>query len=712
MLGVDLVLIPIGALMVVITAGLVRWAADARSPERAGVVLFLFAMMAAMFVGALVYYAHPGTTSLVEGLWLSAGLMSASVFPLIFFLLARVSASPPEGTAPAAPGLRRPLAFVTAVVGLVLLNEFLMGWTFQIAAGGSLAALDAGPSGSLNLLVNVLLSPWFIFTMAAEMALAAFLLRDRLTRPLLVVVGVQALVMFLSPPALSFGPWVGASILLGSAVMIGLVVYLMEFIYRNRELNVSFASYGVRLLSIYAVMMAGLFLWLQFSSPALFAVSLVLEMVLYFEAVLRPERFDTGDRIAWQMRPRWAFELLLAIFVAELFMGAVLDRAIQPGLFAATLPALPLGGSIGVVLSNAVSNGFWFVALVTGSTWFLAMMGVEMGALVYFKFRETRHVETRMRLLLMMGCYGVFAVFFPSVYYSSLFPNLAAGTSVPFLGWSMGIGSAPLVPAVFGVVLVTYAATGALSVLFGRRAICATFCTAALMYQGTTIDAMRSFNHTSPVAHKFLGSRFSTAYSVTLGIVMVSLAGTSTLSYLNGIGLTSVTFLGADPTVFLFALSFGVLWYVLFVTIPYAGNYNCVTMGWCYTGNIAGAFSRLGFFKLKVKDKSVCVNCTTLDCARSCPVGLVDMVGHFRTRGEFRSSKCCGVGNCVGACPYDNLYIHDVRHWVRRRLHLPEVRVRRGELPMLPARHLRPNAVPHSASPPSTSTVSARSAPP
>ena len=276
-----------------------------------------------------------------------------------------------------------------------------------------------------------------------------------------------------------------------------------------------------------------------------------------------------------------------------------------------------------------------------------------------------------MRLALMMGSYALFATFFPSVYYSAIFPHWSSGTQVPVLGWAMGIGSAPIVPSLFLVILVTYAVTGSLSALFGRRVICSLFCTAPLMYQGTTIDAMKTFNRSSRVARKYLGSRFSSLYATTTGVVMVALVGTSFLSYFDQIGRLHLTIGGTDPSVFLFTLSFSVLWYVMFVTIPYTGNYNCVTMGWCYTGTIAQAFQRIGFFKLKVKDRQVCRDCTTLDCAKACPVGLVDMPGHFRTKGEFRSSKCCGVGNCVGACPYGNLYIYDIRHWLRGKLFTP-----------------------------------------
>ncbi len=333
-----------------------------------------------------------------------------------------------------------------------------------------------------------------------------------------------------------------------------------------------------------------------------------------------------------------------------------------------------------MLLYNAVYNGFWFLAGVTGSTWFLAMMGTEMGALVYFKFRETRQLETRIRLVLMMGCYAGFAVFFPSIYYAAAFPQAAPQSTIPVLGWSMGIGTEALTSAVLGVVLLTYVVTGAISALFGRRAVCSTFCTAALMYQGTAIDSMKSFNRSSPIARKYLSSRFSSTYSVTTGLVLGSLAFASAASVLDSAGVWDVTILGSDPTVFLFALYFGVLWYVMFVTIPYLGNYNCATMGWCYTGTIAQAFQRIGFFKLKVHDRQVCRDCTTLDCAKACPVGLVDMPGPLPQDGEFRSSKCCGVGDCVGVCPYDNLYIADVRHWLRDHLGLPK--------PPSPAKHL------------------------
>jgi hypothetical protein len=665
--NVDLVLVPIAALMAWITAVLIRWAAEATSRVSQAVVGFLLAMMVAMFGGALLYFLNPGPAALAEGLWLAGALMAVSVFPLFAAFLAeakrRIEAGP--GAASVAPG-RHPF-FLAVVVGLVLLNEILMGATFTLASGGGLSG-GAGPVGFITTLGGVVGSAWFLFTMAAEMAFTAIFLRHRLTPAVRVVLLAQALLMFLSPPALAAPDWQYAAIGLASAGMIGLYVYAMEFLYRHRQFDRGIARYLERLLGVYALMMAGLFVWLAYGSVLLFALSVVLEMVLFFEAVAAPDRFATGEDLVWPLDPGWTFRVLAGIFVAEVFMGALLDLAVGGPNFASLLPAAPLAGSASAITVNVFANGFWFLALVNGSTWFLLMMGVEMGALVVFKLRETRQLETRVRLVLMMGCYGVFAVWFPSIYYAAAFPNAASGLTVPVLGWSMGLGSGPVAPSFFVVILLTYVITGGLTVLFGRRFICSTFCTAPLMYQGTTINAMSSFNRTSPLARKYLSSRFSTLYTATTGVTLAALAAVSVVSYLDQIGRLNVLILGTDPAVFFFAFSFSVLWYLMFVTIPYTGNYNCVTMGWCYTGAIAQAFQKVGFFELRVKSRRVCQDCTTLDCAKSCPIGLVDMPGHFRQTGRFRSTKCCGVGNCVGACPYGNLYIHDIRHWVRDRL--------------------------------------------
>ncbi|MCI4344979.1 MAG: hypothetical protein L3J87_05080, partial [Thermoplasmata archaeon] len=572
--GLGLLIVLAGA-MASITAVLIKWAAEARRRTAASVVLFLLAMMTAMLGGALVYLVRPGTTGLVDGLWLASAAMSVSVFPVfrVFLIDAREQAQRGEAYRPALVARRG--VFGLAVLGFVVVNELLMGWLFQLATG---VLTPSAASSAAALLVLGVNSPWFLFPMALEMGVTAYLLRGALPRPFVGLLLAQAAVMFLSPPA--FASTTGVSLVVGlsGAGMIGVIIFVMEFLYRHRQLAPVTSGYFLGLMAIYAVMMAGLYTWLVYGDGLLFAASVLLEMALFFDAVVRPERFADGPGLPWQLRPGWTFGVLAAIFVGELFMGAVLDLAIEPTVYGGAFPSLPVAGDVGTIAYNALYNGFWFVAAVAGSTWFLAMMGLEMGTLVVFKFRETRSRENKIRMGLMMGSYALFATFFPSVYYPALFPDAPSGSSVPVLGWSMGLGSAPIVPSLFLVIFLSYAITGSLSVLFGRRVVCSVFCTAPLMYQGTTIDAMSSFNRSSPVAHKYLGSRFSKLYSATTGVTMASLVAVSSLSFLDQSGRISVSFLGADPSVFFFALSFGVLWFLLFVTIPYTGNFNCVTM--------------------------------------------------------------------------------------------------------------------------------------
>ena len=667
-------LIAIATTMAVATAWLIRAAVEGRSPAHAWVVLYLLAMMGEMWIAGVVYLRSPSVAGLVAGIAVSGVLMVVSVVPLLVALLRQRGAT--SRSAVGAHGLPMSLGVggAAGIAALVLANEFLMSWGLLLAQGAPTVA-----GGPLALFVSSVNSPWFIFTMAGEMFLTAGFLWRRLPRPLLAVLLVQASIMIFTPTALGGTTWPALAIYVSSALMIGLFVYLFEYLYRHRQFADPFATYLVELVSVYGLMMVGVFVWQYFGDATTLAVAIVLEMVVVYVAVARPQRFAEGPGTPWQLRPAWTFALLSGVFVAEVCMGAILSVQLDPTDYLGGFPFLPLSGSGGTIVLNALSNGFWFFATAAASSWFLIMMGLEMGTLVVFKFRETKNLENRVRLALMMGSYAAFAVFYPSIYFALVFPNAPNPSTVPVLGWSMGIGSYPLAVGVFSTVLLTYLITGVLVALFGRRVICSVFCTAPLMYLGTTVDAMKSFNRSSPLARKYLSSRFSAAYSATLGVVLFALVGTSLLSYLDSVGTLAVYIQGTDPSVFLFIASFSVGWYVLFVAIPYAGNYNCVTMGWCYTGIIAQAFQKVGTFKLKVRDKQVCKDCPTLDCAKGCPVGLTDMVGHFRQKGEFRSTKCCGVGDCVEDCPYDNLYISDIRHTVRRWLGRAETRPRRAD---------------------------------
>jgi len=143
------------------------------------------------------------------------------------------------------------------------------------------------------------------------------------------------------------------------------------------------------------------------------------------------------------------------------------------------------------------------------------------------------------------------------------------------------------------------------------------------------------------------------------------------LSYLTSVGVVDITVFGADTGYFLYAFYFSFLWYVVWIMTPFVGTYGCATTGVCGWGAFNQLVSRAGLFRIKVRSSDTCASCKTKDCAKVCPVGLTDMPGAFIEKGEFRSMKCIGVGDCVSACPYNNVFFFDVRNWVRMKLNMP-----------------------------------------
>jgi polyferredoxin len=469
--------------------------------------------------------------------------------------------------------------------------------------------------------------------------------------------------MFLSPTAITDTEWATMTVVGGSVAMIMLFIYVFDYLSKNSTIGQGLARYVLLLMAAYAMMMAGLFVWMVNGDGLLFAVSVIVEMLVYLSLVLN--RVERQSPKAWRGDAWWTVELLSLLFVAEFFMGAVLEVQVN-GVesFFSAMGFAPLTGGPLVVVGAGLYDFVLFFGAVTSSPWFLIMMGVEMGVLVAFKARLARELETKVRLVLVIVAYAVYSILLQNFLIpASLLPH------IPFVGWSMGVGtSGPVAPMLLVGLIGTYLISGVLSFLFGSRQVCSMFCAAALMYQGTFYDSMKTFNRTSKIGRKYLTSKLSNLYKLTFSAVWVSIISAAAISYLDSLGILSVSIFGADPARFTCTFYFGFLWYIVFITIPFVGTYGCVSMGWCHWGTFNQLVGRLGLFKLKVRDPVRCVECTTKDCARACPVGLTALPASFISKGEFKSSRCIGVGDCVDACPYNNEYFYDVRSWVRQRL--------------------------------------------
>lgn len=658
--------------MAVITSWLVKRTIYAKTSADRALVFYLLVTMASMFGGAVIYLLSPSITTIVEAVALNAVLMTGGIIVVLRFWAERLTdeklaesmgqsnsqstVTTSIGTAPAELPTTSNLATRALAIFLILLNEFLMGWTFVLASGSSPA------SNLLSAFDSVVGSDWFIFTMVMEMILSIYMLKSSLPKNFFIIVLLQSVIMFFAPTALNNGTWVTASIYLGSVAMIGLLIFFYEYLFNHRSISVGIRQYLVALMAIYALMMAGLYVWLIQGSSLLFVISIIAEMTLYFNAIIRGGNIEASPAKSWMLDPWWVFAFLGLTFVAEYFMGGLFDIEYYGISFVSNISLAPITGSVVSAVGAAFYDFISYFAAITGSAWFLIMMGIEMGALVVFKIGITREFETKIRLVLVLAAYFIYSIALPSFILSN-------PASVPFVGWSMGVGTAGAVaPAVLGAIIGTYIITGILSFLFGSRQTCSLFCTAALMYQGTFYDSMKEFNRTSTVGKKFLTSRISNLYKIIVTLVIASIVVATVVSYLSSVGIISVSFFGTDIAYFLYLFYFNFLWYIIFISIPFVGVYGCVSTGMCHIGLFNQFVSRFGLFRIKVKDPQQCVNCETKDCAKACPVGLTDLPGHFISSGQFRSHKCIGVGDCVSACPYENEYFYDVRGWLREKL--------------------------------------------
>ncbi|HML02832.1 MAG TPA: 4Fe-4S dicluster domain-containing protein, partial [Candidatus Bathyarchaeia archaeon] len=432
------------------------------------------------------------------------------------------------------------------------------------------------------------------------------------------------------------------------------------FLHKNRTLSKGILNYLLLLMLAYALMMTGQFIWLLTSDAAVFVLSIMVEMMVYFGIVLDQERLASSKPATWQSMPYWVFGFLGLLFVAEFFMGGVLDIQVYGTNFFNGIISASTAGSFAHVLSASFFNFIMFFTSITMSPWYLTMMGIEMGALVVFKIKHTRDLETKVRLLFMILAYGAYSILLPAF----LIPSQLL-MHIPWLGWSMGIGSSgAIAPTVLMALLGTFLISGSLSFFFGSRQLCSVMCMAPLMYQGTTIDAMNSFSRTSKLGRRLATDRISSFYKVVVSTVWISLLVAAVISYLTSIGILGISVFGVDPAFFLFMFYFNFLWYLIWIMIPSVGTYGCASTGICGWGAFNQLISRAGLFRLKVKDKALCSSCTTKNCSRVCPLGLTNQPSEFAAKGEFRNYKCIGDGNCVSACPRQNISFYDVRHWL------------------------------------------------
>lgn len=501
---------------------------------------------------------------------------------------------------------------------------------------------------------------WFYAVMLAEMTFTLVYSFNSLTRQIRNYLLVTLPIMVVSPVILpTFSIW------LSSLLMIVATIIIYDTLYRDRLKKTQETFTSLELMLIFTLMMAGIFTYYVTSSWYLYDISMILGMTWFIYRAIQGPSSIKGNYLR---DSRWTFAFVLMTFVMEWFMGAVLDFAssyFSPGV-EGFISSLPLGfvNPFSYFGAGALFDFLSIFGSVTGSVWFLVMMGLEMGTLAIFRIKEVRLRENRIRLALMVSAFAIYAVYIPS------FSPLASKIPyIPYM-WSMGLGTLGPVSTdyLLSGIVGTYVLSAVLSFLFGSRQICSVTCTAPTMYQGTFYNSLKVYNRTSSFARKTLSSKLRPWYKLIAIAVWSSLLAFAVISYFDQKGILNITIFGNDPTMFLYSFYFNFLWYVVFISIPFSGNYACVTQGWCSWGTFNQFFGGLGLFRLKVKDPELCVKCETKACSKACPVGNTDLPGNFIKKGEFKSSRCIGVGDCAEACPYDNIMFYDVRSWLKEKI--------------------------------------------
>jgi len=282
-------MLPAAFLMVAFISWVVRRSVSAETGIDIVVDLILLVMMVGMLVGpAYLFFVTANFGVGDVAIWEIAVFMMVGMMPIGVLLFAKYwMQSDPErtGPLPLTNMLSHHAAVKLSFIALLVLSEFLMGWTFNLALGlidphqGN-GILQIGGAVAFNLT-----SYWFVFTMVGEMGLTLFALRKTIPGKLTLVLILQAVIMLFTPTAVPSGLWVACTIWLEAALMTSLVVFTFIHLRRSERGDRTLPRYLAMFIIVNTVMMAGFLIWLANGSLLLLALSLVMQTVLYFDAV-------------------------------------------------------------------------------------------------------------------------------------------------------------------------------------------------------------------------------------------------------------------------------------------------------------------------------------------------------------------------------------------------------------------------------------------
>jgi len=292
-------LVLIAVIMTLILSLLLTKSATVKTGIDTVIVTLLLVMMIVMLIGPAYLYLTTFQMTVGDVVEWEIGVFSSiGMIPIICLQTAKfVILTDPERAGKPLPltGVLDHIGTLrTSYVVLLVLSEVLMGWTFNIAAGIVTLASGYSFADVLSEISYSITTYWFVFTMVGEMFLTIFVLRRMIQVDMLRLLGLQALVMLVTPTALPLQAWETYSFYVEAGAMTAVVAFAILYARRRAEGDGRPARYLVFFIVANTLMMVGLLWWLVSGETWILAPVLLLETVAYFDAVL------TGSGILWR----------------------------------------------------------------------------------------------------------------------------------------------------------------------------------------------------------------------------------------------------------------------------------------------------------------------------------------------------------------------------------------------------------------------------
>jgi hypothetical protein len=245
-------------------------------------VVYFLVMMASMTATGFVYMMNTALTGLEEGLIIGTVIMTAGVVIVFWYAFKYPSQNlPVSGTDPRS--VRAQLVRATLIL-LILLNEFLMAWTFVLVAGWQPTGSGLAMLGSAFQAIAG--SGWFVFTVALEAILALYMLRNSIPRIFVDVVLLQCILVVFAPTAVENHVWASVSVYVGEPLLMGILFFTYLSSRRDNQNHVILKKYFFTLFTLFSFTIVGLLSWISMGSAIILVACIICEMVLSLHVIL------------------------------------------------------------------------------------------------------------------------------------------------------------------------------------------------------------------------------------------------------------------------------------------------------------------------------------------------------------------------------------------------------------------------------------------